>query len=363
MFTYRIIKLIKILTIVIICISIFPNDIKAETFCISNASELQFALSTAATNSQSDTVKVVQGTYYGNFIFSSAQSQSLVIQGGYNTDCTSRSLDPNNTILDGGNQNQVLALASSESFDLYVEGITFQNGQRQLAGAGMYILTSGNVVVNKCNIIDNIGGRGTGIYIEQAEEVRITNCIFENNKSSGWGGGIALWSSLNLFITDNEFRNNIAHYGGGLYVNPYDVKFSGCSLILNNNHFEGNSTTGTWAYGGGAYLRDIASINALNNTFIQNTSTGPGGGMYLHGEGVIDNNDFIRNVSWFGGGLDLLGGVILITRNTFIENNSTWANVYDTHAGGGGIHLSSHTPRIINNLFIRNHANWGGQLI
>jgi hypothetical protein len=132
----------------------FNTKIQADTFCVSNASELQSALTTAATNSQSDTIKVVQGTYNGNFIFSSAESYSLVIKGGYFSDCTSRNLDPNNTVFDGGNQNTVLVLVSNEEVDFFVEGITVQNGQRDGSGPGMFIITTGMVDLNQ-NIVKN----------------------------------------------------------------------------------------------------------------------------------------------------------------------------------------------------------------
>ncbi len=38
-------------------------------FCVNNVGDLQAALTTAQSNGADDTIKVVQGTYTGNFIY------------------------------------------------------------------------------------------------------------------------------------------------------------------------------------------------------------------------------------------------------------------------------------------------------
>ncbi len=366
-------------TLVTTYIFIFPTKTKAETFCVSNASELQSSLTTAASNSQSDTIKIVQGTYYGNFIFSSAQSQDLVIQGGYNTDCTSRNLDPNNTIIDAENLSNGLALVSNEPIGFAVEGMTFQNGQREGSGAGMYILTMGKVNVNKNIFKNNTALRsgeshssGAGVYIEGIE-VSLTRNIIENNTGVQWGGGAAIITPLgveeHVIISNNIFMNNIiGGNGGGLYVRT-DKRYPS-TVTLVENHFEGNQGTeiNFPACGGGAWVV-ASSVSVLNNSFIQNTTRESGGGMYMEGGGlrssVIDNNYFFQNTATSpaayrgtGGGLSYSGGDILIINNTFIENIS---NATET-VGGGAIVLGRRGNIVINNLFIRNSSGKGGSI-
>ena len=47
--------------------------------CVSNATELQAALTAAQSNVDFDVIQVVQGTYTGNFTFSSTEAKSACI--------------------------------------------------------------------------------------------------------------------------------------------------------------------------------------------------------------------------------------------------------------------------------------------
>jgi len=50
-------------------------------FCVSDATGLQTALTTASGNGEDDTVQIEQGTYVGSFIYVSTESFSLTIEG------------------------------------------------------------------------------------------------------------------------------------------------------------------------------------------------------------------------------------------------------------------------------------------
>jgi hypothetical protein len=78
------------------------------TFCVNNSTELQTALTTAAGNGEDDLIQIVQGTYNGNFTYDSYDANSLTIEGGYTSDWASRTIDPKNTILDGGGVDNVM---------------------------------------------------------------------------------------------------------------------------------------------------------------------------------------------------------------------------------------------------------------
>ncbi len=368
-----------------ICIPMSSIVVKAETFCVSNSTELQTALTTAASNSQSDTIKLVQGTYFGNFIFSSTESQNLVIQGGYYAGCTSRNLDPNNTILDGEKKGTVLALVSAEYVNLNVEGITVQEGERESAGAGMYILTSGRVNLNQNIIKDNFVssyGDGIGVSIEGSSIVFTAN-ILENNIGYGTGGGAYIKNQIvpsgsiakPIIISNNTFKNNIiTGHGGGLMVKSVNSQ-----IILINNHFEGNEGQDATfpATGGGANIsvKDVISDTSAiirHNSFIRNKCREAGGGISVNaGYGkkiIIDNNDFFENSNssyasyrGYGGGLSISGAEvdISIINNSYIGNSCT-----ATDNGGGAIMLSGNgnNYKIVNNLFSENIAGIGGAI-
>ena len=89
---------------------LLPVYIHADTFCVSDATGLQTALTTASGNGEDDTVQIVQDTYVGSFIYASTEAFSLTVEGGYTSDCTLRIPDPSNTVLDANGTGSVLLL-------------------------------------------------------------------------------------------------------------------------------------------------------------------------------------------------------------------------------------------------------------
>jgi len=68
-----------ILFISVLTLLSIPTFSLGATFCVSNASDLQTALTTAASNGEDDTIKIVQGTYNGNFTYASTEAYSLTV--------------------------------------------------------------------------------------------------------------------------------------------------------------------------------------------------------------------------------------------------------------------------------------------
>jgi hypothetical protein len=68
----------------LITLSLFlVGEAQAATFCVSDAAGLHNALSQAASNGEDDAIRIVQGTYVGNFIYASTEAFGLTIEGGY----------------------------------------------------------------------------------------------------------------------------------------------------------------------------------------------------------------------------------------------------------------------------------------
>ena len=85
---------------------LLPFSSHAETFCVSDATELQSTLTTAASNGEDDTIHIEQGTYVGSFIYASLEAHKLTVEGGYTSGCGSRDVDPANTVLDGNGDGE-----------------------------------------------------------------------------------------------------------------------------------------------------------------------------------------------------------------------------------------------------------------
>ena len=98
--------------IILLIALLLPLSSHADTFCVSDATGLQTALTTASGNGEDDTVQIEQGTYVGSFIYASTEAFSLTVEGGYTSSCSSKVVDPTNTVLDGQENGTVLVLSA-----------------------------------------------------------------------------------------------------------------------------------------------------------------------------------------------------------------------------------------------------------
>jgi len=259
------------------------------TFCVDDEAELQAALTTAASNGEDDIVRIVQGTYLGNFLYASTEGNSLTVEGGYTEGCASREIDPVNTILDGAKTDMVLALVSQGAADFSVEGLTFQNGDASTVddGGGLYAKTeNGNVTLTNNTFSNNSAVlSGGGTYVEGSGT--LINNTFSGNTASTSGGGAYVVSSSSL--SNNTFSGNTAVSGGGAHV--------GNGSTLNSNTFSNNTASND---GGGAWVGSSSTLD--NNTFNGNTANDVGGGAYVNGSGNLTNNTFSSNTASDDGG-------------------------------------------------------------
>jgi parallel beta-helix repeat protein len=360
----------SILFVSAISLFLLPTSSLGATFCASNPTELQTALTTAESNGEDNTIKIVQGMYNGNFTYASTEAYGLTVEGGYNQDCASQTIDPANTILDGGGTDTVLVLVSQSAADFSVEGLTFQNGSSSsYGGGGLFTRTDGNVNLNKTNFKDNTGGgfyssynsnvsstttltnntitgnTGSGVAIAGEHKASsLTGNTFSNNTSTS-GGGASLYGSSTL--TNNTFTGNTASGfagigGGGLYVNG--------TATLTNNTFTGNTATNS--SGGGAYIFGTTTT-LLNNTFADNTADTGGGGLRVNStSSTLINNIFNGNAAGSGGAASIDGTSSTLINNIFAGNRST---------SGGGFRVNTHeNVTIINNTITDNVAETGG---
>ena len=346
----------------IVCVSLLslflvPTFSFGATFCVSDVTELQSALTTAESNGEDDTIKIVQGTYNGNFTYASTEAYGVTIEGGYTSGCASRTINPANTILDGGGVDMVLALVSQGAAIFSVEGLTIQDGDTSTVedGGGVYIKTGGNVT--------------------------LTNNIFTGNTASSQGGGLYVYwvysasdTSGIITLNNNTLTENTAGTGGGAYV-------SGANTTLTNNTFTGNT-------GSGAIVSGRDSCTLTSNTFAGNTTIYSGGGVYVSSMATLRDNTFTDNIAGFNAGAAFIrqsrftSGSTLdnntFTGNTTKENggavyvegysgflgsatltNNTFTNNTATNGSGGG---ASTSGTLTGNTFSKNSAEYGGGL-
>jgi predicted outer membrane repeat protein len=333
--------------------------------CVSNATELQAALFTADSNTCSDLVKVVQGTYSGHFYFSSNESYSIELRGGYTSGCSSRVINPANTVLSGDGANTVLSINNSNRGDVKIDGFTVQNGNSGSYGGGIYARSQS---VNS-----------------NADDVTIINSIVRSNRASSSGGGIYAESdgdtgSGTVTISSNTVTGNTAStFGGGVYASSSSNSGSVGDITISSNTISEN--TGGTDPGGGIHAYSYSmngasgSISVTSNTIADNVSSDWGGGISANSTGftgsgslTLQSNRITGNSGTSGGGARAssysasgTAGAITFTNN-IIQDNSA--------GGAAGIHVGSTAPSgnagaitLVNNLIAENTAtstSYGG---
>ncbi len=205
-----------------------------------------------------------------------------------------------------------------------------------------------HVVVEKLGSVDTLGA-----VVLFGAEPYIHNSIFRNNGASG----IYAYSiDGDLRIESNEFVNNSAQLGGGLFV----TTIANSKLSLLKNKMLDNKASGE-GNGGGLYLSAgdaAASITA--NTFENNSASNEGGGIYLVGLGThsfaLSGNLIQTNsAAKVGGGVSTSGAALTMTADTVRGNSSGGGD------GGGGLYFKQSQLTMTKSLILKNHsATMGG---
>ena len=373
----------SILFVSVFFLFLIPTFSSGATFCINNATGLQTALTTAENNGEDDTIKIVKGEYIGNFIYASYEENSLTIEGGYDSQFVNRTVDPENTVLDGGGVDNVLILAVADELkaDFSVSGVTIQNGISNIVGYGSGLhISLGNTVkleniIAKNNTL-NIRGRNeliiknsffddcgrvsindlfqkailennyfnkTSFRCNYTNYVNVNNCVFENAIDSA----LYLFSSpcynipVEVYISNSTFSNNTStRNGGAIDVHAY------CELT--NCKFYNNK-----ALDAGCYIWEPKRLYGC----------GEGGAVSM--SGYVENCIFENNSAIFGGALS--GKSIEIYNSTFKNNSS---NIYkhstglsEFSIGGLGGAINSDSIYSVNSIFYNNYSESNGGAI
>lgn len=178
---------------------------------------------------------------------------------------------------------------------------------------------------------------GKAIYYEQGSEsqdVRVLNCLFENNGASfqGDGGAIYIGNQCAMLIDGCLFNANEGNHGGAIYFAP-------------------NST----------------NCSISNSTFTENIGAIGGGAIYYEGDGgteivncTIHENQTFDQLEGYGAGI-FVGGAnaLLRIKNSIISDNQTIMEpgTDDIYAESADIFLSSGHNVISRHLQANNNVS------
>jgi predicted outer membrane repeat protein len=225
--------------------------------------------------------------------------------------------------------------------------VTFTENTAAIGG-GLSSVHYGSVTLDEVVFKDNIAVNGGGMSISNGISV-MTQVTFTGNQSNVEGGGLtSLESSLTL--TNVTFDRNSSGSGGGIFNSISDV------TLYNVVFTENTAIRGTQTKFGGGICSMSSSLIFNNVSFVGNSSTHAGGGMFSTNNSPIFLSDvsFIENISdTYGGGMYSDGNYNVVLRNVLLRGNRA--------EDGGGIYSTGDTsPLLIDVTFDENIANVDG---
>lgn len=194
------------------------------------------------------------------------------------------------------------------------------------SGLGAAVYTTGNLVMNKCEVAYNKATNGAGLaIIGSTWDTNICNSYFHNNYATS-GASAYITGTTAGYISGNTFYNNTStQYGNFTLFNTEST----ASFLFVNNTFANNMITTTSGLfnklmGGGAvyiYQSTAGICNWVNNTIVGNKAT-------------CRKNDGSVGTNFFGAAIHVRGGRVSFY-NSIIAANSSDSNQ------GGDIYLEN----------------------
>lgn len=295
---------------------------------IASPTNLQAALTAAASNAQSDVIYLKKGTYSASTTFTydvtgdaGDVDASVTLSGGWGAGFTTRTEDPALTVLTGDDSTRVLLVdagRSGRTVTFRLERLTVTNG---------YVDTGspeGSYGAGLLGLADTSTPGSHGILNVQMED-----CVFREQTNAAYGAAIYLTGSL---VADGcTFAgNDSSNLAGAVYARIYngEVPDDTIPAIFTDCEFRDNT-----AYQASA-VRVEGNALTLQHCLVHQTAAVAGSAatsatmQSFWGTVIMDSCEFRNNVvGMYASAIDLLGAKATIV-NSLFENN---------HAGAGGI--------------------------
>jgi len=158
-----------------------------------------------------DTVLVYPGTYYENINFN---GKNITVASLYLTTYIDSFI--RTTIIDGNHNGSVVKAINGEDETAMLCGFTIQNGigtlnpYDYLVGGGLNLYNS-DILIKNCIIINNLAGYGGGVYVGATYNgyccPTLQGCKIESNHAFLYGGGLFISYFASVTFDQNELCN------------------------------------------------------------------------------------------------------------------------------------------------------------
>jgi len=307
-----------------------------------------------------------------------------------------------NITFNGQNMNRLFNI--DYDYDLTLLNINFINGYGYFGGV---FVNQGNLTLINNTLKNNNAFLSSAIIENNGNLTLIRNIINNNtvlnntrdlttdNTTTANGGVINSYYG-DVFLIDNNFYGNNAHYGGVIVTNHeiinsinnifYNnhVKYSGGVLYLNNStsfSYNDSYINNSAKYGSVSKLiKSLAYF--INDTFEENSAQVYGTLEIEESSCEIYQSSFYNNSAKYGAGIYSLNSNILINETIFNYNiglshggsissinsnmqinNTIFQNNMVDNGVGGSLYIEKTNSLIANSTFINNSAIQGGAVI
>ncbi|KAL3155629.1 hypothetical protein ABBQ38_010826 [Trebouxia sp. C0009 RCD-2024] len=214
-------------------------------------------------------------------------------------------------------------------------------------GAGLFVSDVELSLVAHCNFEYNVGAQGAGLSLEACFATIVFECNFNQNTAQQGGAVAITGSGQGLLVTQSEFTNNQAEYGGAIY--------GGAGATINVGRFSDIHDNFAGTDGAGIACASCQSLKFWSCWVDSNQAYGQGGACscvdcnYVEADGARFTNNRANN----GGAFSLLGTQSYQRQAIFYYNKFSGNNA---STDGGALSLNGATNWLQFNSFDNNSA-------
>lgn len=217
-----------IVQLALVIVSVTAGSAPAAEFCAATSAMIREALVIAASNGESDTIRIVIGAYAPTtgsaaFSYTSDESHAIAVEGGYTFGCGLRVDNAGLTVLGGSGARPVLRFYSQGSGAVTVRNLTIEDGESATRGAGL-----------------SIGGPTGKFFVGFTGNATVERVVLLGNRTAAEAGALAIATrGGNVTVRNNlvAFNQCSANHCSlrieNLASEPVNVLFGGNTVALN----------------------------------------------------------------------------------------------------------------------------------